>query len=107
MSVENFKKFGQMCAEDKNVREKVKEIGIDNVEGWITYSRDELGLEFDTEDVQALAAEEVPSLDELNEDQLEQIAGGVVTSTGAAVAGAAASVAGSAVAVTDRVRRGW
>ncbi|GAK51473.1 hypothetical protein U14_02717 [Candidatus Moduliflexus flocculans] len=47
MSVENFKKFGQLCAEDEKIRERVKAIGIENVDGWIAYSKNELGLEFD------------------------------------------------------------
>ena len=113
MSVEDFKKFGQMCAEDEAIREKVKEIGLDNIEGWITYSKDELGLEFDKDDIQALA-EETPPVDELSEDQLEQVAGGFVSSTAAAVVGAVAGVVGAAAggaaaatAVTDNVRRGW
>jgi predicted ribosomally synthesized peptide with nif11-like leader len=113
MSVENFKKFGQLCAEDEQVRERVKEIGIENIEGWMEYSKNELGLEFDQEDMQTLAAE-MGSVDELSEDQLEQVAGGVVSSTAAAVVGAvaggvaaAAGGAAAATAVTDNVRRGW
>ncbi len=113
MSVEDFKKFGQLCAQDEKVREKVKNIGIDNVEGWIEYARKEHGLEFTKADMQAVS-EEVAPTDELSEEQLEQVAGGLVSSTGAAVAGAvaggvgaAAGSAAAATAVTDNVRRGW
>jgi len=84
MSVENFKKFGQLCAEDETIREKVKEIGIENIDGWIAYSTNELGLEFSKEDMQALAAEIGP-VDELNDAQLEQVAGGVLNSIVSAV----------------------
>jgi len=107
MSVENFKKFGQRCAEDVAVREKVKAIGLDNVDGWIAYSKAELGLEFSKEDMQALA-EEVGPMDELSEEQLEQVAGGVVTSTVGIVAGcvsAAAGVVSASVAIATAVRR--
>ena len=88
-------------------------LGIENIEGWMEYSKNELGLEFDQEDMQTLAAE-MGSIDELSEDQLEQVAGGIASSTAAAVVGAVAGVAGAAAggaaaatAVTDNVRRGW
>jgi hypothetical protein len=77
MSVADFKKFGQLCAESPEIRERVKEIGLDNIDGWIEFSKNELGLEFDKDDIQKLA-EETSSDDELDEDQLEQIAGGTV-----------------------------
>ncbi|MBD3308582.1 hypothetical protein GF339_19350 [candidate division KSB3 bacterium] len=77
MSVADFKKFGQLCAESPEIRERVKEIGLDNIDGWIEFSKNELGLEFDKDDIQKLA-EETSSDDELDEDQLEQIAGGAV-----------------------------
>ncbi|GAK51477.1 hypothetical protein U14_02721 [Candidatus Moduliflexus flocculans] len=96
MSVENFKKFGQLCAEDPKIREKVKEIGIENIDSWIAYSKNELGLEFTKEDIQTLANEVRPT-DELSEEQLEQVAGGVVTTT---VVGLAAVGAGIATIAT-------
>ena len=84
MSVENFKKFGQLCAEDEKIREKVKAIGVENIDGWIAYSKNELGLEFNKDDMQALAAEIGPT-DELSEAQLEQVAGGVLNSIVSAI----------------------
>ncbi|MBD3308265.1 hypothetical protein GF339_17590, partial [candidate division KSB3 bacterium] len=69
MSVEDFKKFGQLCAENPEIRERVKEIGLDNIDGWIAYSKNELGLEFDKDDMQKLA-DETPPVDELDEEQL-------------------------------------
>ena len=111
MSVENFKKFGQLCAEDEKIRERVKQIGVENIDTWIAYSKDELGLEFTKEDMQSLAAEIGP-VDELTEDQLEQVAGGFATSTVGAVLGAvggvaaaAGAVGGAAIAVATAVRR--
>ena len=84
MSVENFKKFGQMCADNIEVRNKAKEIGEYNVEGLVAYSK-ELGLEFSVEDMQAVVDEAGITQDELSEEQLEQIAGGVATTTAGAV----------------------
>ena len=108
MSVENFKKFGQLCAEDEKVREKVKQIGVENIDGWIEYSKNELGLEFSKEDMQAMA-EEVGPVEELSEDQLEQVAGGFVTSTaaavGSAVAGGIAAISSTAAAIGTAARR--
>ena len=104
MSIEDFKKFGQLCAEDEAIREKVKQIGIDNVDGWIEYSKNELGLNFDKGDMQALSKEVGPT-DELSEEQLEQVAGGVVTTTAIVVAGAAASAVAGAVAIAAAVKR--
>ena len=110
MSVEDFKKFGQMCAEDEEIREKVKEIGLDNIEGWIKYSKNELGLEFDLDDIQALANETLP-VDELNDEQLEQVAGGFLTVTAAsavvAAVGAGAAVAGAAVRLEALLPAAW
>ena len=100
MSVANFKKFGQLCAEDENVRNKAKEIGIYNVDGLIKYGQ-ELGLDFTADDMQTLADEAGISVDELNAEQLEQIAGGVVTTTVGGIAAAVSAV----VAVGTAVRR--
>lgn len=104
MSVENFKKFGQLCAQDEAIREKVKAIGIENVDAWIAYAKNELGLEFTKEDMKSLAKEVGPQ-DELSEEQLEQVAGGVVTSTGAAVAGGVGALASGAAALGTAARR--
>ncbi len=106
MSVENLKKFGQMCAEDEKIRDKVKEIGLENPEGWMEYSK-ELGVEFSMADMQALSDEVGPISDELSEDQLEQVAGGVVTTTAAVVVGAVCGVVVASTAVNSSVRRGW
>ena len=120
MSVENFKKFGQMCAENEEVRIKAKEIGISNLDGLMAYSK-ELGLEFSIDDMKNLADESGIVVDELSEEQLEQVAGGVFTTTVSGVAaavgavvGASAAVAGAGVAggiaagtVATSASRGW
>ena len=110
MSIEDFKKFGAKCAEDEKVRAKVKKIGLDNIDGWMEYAKSDLGLNFNKKDIEALA-KETGSSEELSEDDLERVAGGFVSTTGALVAsaviGAVAGGAAAGTAVTDNVRRGW
>ena len=102
MSVADLKKFGQMIQEDPKVRQRAKEIGIANLDNQIAYAK-ELGLEFDKDDLQALADEAGISKGELSEEQLEQVAGGCVTITavlcgvvGVGVAGVLGASAGMA-----------
>ena len=116
MSIEDFNKFGQMCAEDETVRARAKEIGLEDVDGIIAYGK-ELGLDFTVDDLKEMADKAGLMDEELSEDQLEQVAGGVVTSTVGAVCGVvgAAAGVGSAVAggvgatasVVSKATRGW
>lgn len=91
MSVEDLKKFGQLCHNDETVRNRVIEIGLQDVQGLMAYGR-ELGLEFDETDMLDAAKEAGVNVDELSEEQLEKIAGGVVTTT-AMVMGALIGIA--------------
>jgi predicted ribosomally synthesized peptide with nif11-like leader len=77
MSVEHLKAYGKLIAENEEIKNKAKEIGFD-VEGQIAYGK-ELGFDFSMEDMQALAEEAGVSEDELSEEQLEQIAGGILS----------------------------
>jgi predicted ribosomally synthesized peptide with nif11-like leader len=104
MSVENLKKYGQLCAEKEEVRKKAKEIGIKDLGGQIAHAKS-LGLEFSKEDVETLAKEAgVDRKDELSEEELKKVAGGFVSTTIAlaslvlAGAGIAGIGAGAAVA---------
>jgi predicted ribosomally synthesized peptide with nif11-like leader len=98
MSVENLKKYGKLCADDEKVRAKAKEIGLQDLDGQITYGKT-LGLEFSKEDFADLAKEAgVEKKDELSEEDLKKVAGGIFTVTGAAVAVSLA--AGSAAVST-------
>ena len=116
MSVENFNKFGQMCADDEVVRAKAKEIGLEDIDGLIAYGK-ELGLEFTVDDLKNVAEGAGLMNEELSEDQLEQVAGGVVTSTVGAVCGvvaavsgvgaAAAGAVGASASVVSKSTRGW
>ena len=84
MSVENLKKFGMLCAENEDVRKRAKEIGLNDLDGLMAYGR-EMKLDFSSEDLAALAKEAGVSRQELSEEQLEQVAGGIVTTTAAAL----------------------
>lgn len=112
MSVADFKKYGQMIAENKDVREKAKAIGMNDITGQIAYAKD-LGLEFTVSDMQEMAKESGISKDELSEEQLEQVAGGIATTTLAvigAVVGVAAlavSAIGVGVQVGSEASRNW
>jgi predicted ribosomally synthesized peptide with nif11-like leader len=97
MSVENLKKYGQLCAENEEARHKAKEIGTQDLEGHIAHGHS-LGLEFSGEDFEALAREVGGNRrDELSEDDLKKVAGGFLTTTAAVMLGfLAAGVAGGA-----------
>jgi predicted ribosomally synthesized peptide with nif11-like leader len=85
MSVENLKKYGELCAKDTEVRKKAKEIGIEDLDGQIAYGKS-LGLEFSREDFAALAKEAgMDGKNELSEEDLKKVAGGFATTTAIAV----------------------
>jgi predicted ribosomally synthesized peptide with nif11-like leader len=116
MSIEDFKKFGQMCADDEVVRAKAKDIGLEDIDGLAAYGR-ELGLKFTVNDLKQMAEEAGLMEEELSEDQLEKVAGGVATGTvaavcavvgaGAGVVSAGAAVAGVGIAAATAGTRGW
>ncbi|MDR1966348.1 MAG: Nif11-like leader peptide family RiPP precursor [Synergistaceae bacterium] len=85
MSIENLKKYGQLCAKNEEVRKKAKEIGMNDTEGQIAHAKS-LGLEFSREDLEALSKEAgMDGSDELSEEDLKKVAGGFVTCTAALV----------------------
>lgn len=94
MSVADLKKLGKMCSEDEEVKNKVKEFATD-ADGLIAYAKG-MGLEITHEDLEAIA-EEAKGTGELSEEQLEQVAGGVI----AIVAGADIVAVEVATAVSD------
>jgi predicted ribosomally synthesized peptide with nif11-like leader len=88
--MENLKQYGKMCAEDEKVRAKAKKIGLQDIDGQIAYAKS-LGLEFSREDMEALSKEAgLGEKDELSEEDLKKVAGGVWTLTLLAVGAAAA-----------------
>jgi predicted ribosomally synthesized peptide with nif11-like leader len=101
MSVENLKKYGQLCAEDKKIRAKAKEIGIQDIDGQIAYGKS-LGLEFSKEDFEALAKEaEINGKEELSEKELQKVAGGIVTTTAICLGAVVVMGGASIAAATD------
>jgi predicted ribosomally synthesized peptide with nif11-like leader len=99
MSVENVRKYGQLCAENEEVRKKAKEIGIKDLNGQIAYAKT-LGLEFSREDIEALVKETgLDGQNELSDEDLEKVAGGrtsITPSTASLVAELAAVSAATA-----------
>jgi predicted ribosomally synthesized peptide with nif11-like leader len=99
MSVEDLKKYGLLCGEQEEVRNKAKAIGLENVDGLIAHAS-ELGLHFTQADIMALAQEGgVNMSDELSEEDLEKVAGGFATATAIACGGVAVAVLGVISAV--------
>ena len=109
MSVENLKKYGQLCSENEEVRKKAKEIGIQNIDGQIAYAKT-LDLEFSKEDMEALSKEAgLDKKDELSEEELKKVAGGFVSTTlaGVVVAMGGFLAAGGAAGAAVSNRPGW
>ena len=117
MSVADLKQYGQMIAEQDEVRQHAKEIGIEHLDEQMAYAK-ELGLEFNLDDMQVLAEEAGMTEDELSEEQLEQIAGGAVTTSAAVLVGvlvgggligviAGGAVTGFAVGVAAAASQAW
>lgn len=100
MSVESLKAFSKKVVEDEELKKKAKEVGMENVDGLVALAK-ENGFDVSKQDFEE-AAKEAQSSGELNEDDLEQVAGGAVT-VGAAVAGV---TAGTAVTQTTQAG-GW
>jgi predicted ribosomally synthesized peptide with nif11-like leader len=100
MSLDSFKAFSQKVLEDQELKKKAKETGINNIEGIIALAK-ENGFEISKDDFEA-AAKEFESKEELSDEDLEQVAGGVVT---ASVALAAVSAAAAVTSCT--AQGGW
>jgi predicted ribosomally synthesized peptide with nif11-like leader len=79
MSVENVKKYMKLYVENEEVRKKAEEIGLKDADGQIAHAKS-LGLEFSKEDMAALVKEAgIEGKNELNEEDLEKVAGGYMT----------------------------
>jgi len=98
MSLEELKSFSKKVVEDAELKKKAKEVGMENVDGLIALAK-ENGFNVSEEDFEK-AAKEAQSSGELNEEDLEQVAGGVVT------AGAAVGAVAAGAAVTQTTQSG-
>lgn len=106
MSIEDLKAYGKLCVEDEEVKEKAKEIGLENIEGQIEHAKS-LGLNFSDDDLQELA-KETTKQGELSDEDLESVAGGVVSATALGVAALAVSVVGVGAGVASTTTGdGW
>ena len=104
MSVENIKEYARRCAADPDLRAKAKAIGMTNLDGQIVNAKS-LGLDWTKEDFAGFT-KEMQAEGELSEEDLENVAGGMVTTTAAAVVASAAAVVGAATAVTTTTAGG-
>ena len=108
MSVENIKEYARRCAADPDLRAKAKAIGMTNLDGQIVNAKS-LGLDWTKEDFAGFT-KEMQAEGELSEEDLENVAGGFVSTTAAlvvsAVVSSAAAVVGVGVGVTTTVSAG-
>lgn len=110
MSIENLKEYARRCAADPDLREKAKSIGATDLDGQIAHAQS-LGLPWTKGDMVEFQ-KEMQAEGELSEEDLEQVAGGLVSTTaalvGSAVVGAAAgSVAAGAAVTSTTSGGGW
>ena len=100
MSVENLKEYASRCATDPELLAVAKDIGMTDIEEHMRHAGS-MGLDWTKDDLVAFRKEvtgdDMEDLVDLTEEELEQVAGGIVTLTAAAV-GVAGAVAGAAVA---------
>ena len=100
MSAENLKEYVRRCAQEPDLRVKAKEIGTSDLDAHIHHSKS-LGLDWTESDMNAFRKELIDAegeIEALGDEQLEQVAGGIITVTAAVTAGvvAGAVVAGAA-----------
>jgi predicted ribosomally synthesized peptide with nif11-like leader len=104
MSIENLKKYGKMCEENPEVRAHAKEIGLKDFKGQVAYAKS-LGVEFSRDDLESLAKEAgLNGKDELSEEDLKKVAGGLLTMTAVVVG---FLVGGGAAGAAAANRPGW
>lgn len=91
MSAEALAKFGKKVLEDPELKNKIKQAGLENLEGIIAIAKQN-GFDIEKEDFIA-AAKEFNSSDELSDDDLQKVAGGNAAAVGAVVAVSMAAAA--------------
>jgi predicted ribosomally synthesized peptide with nif11-like leader len=106
MSIENLVEYARKCVVDPELRAQAKEIGFFEIDEQIVHSKS-LGLEWSKADMEEYK-KNISADGELSEEDLEQVAGGLVTTTAAAVVSAGAAVATAGAAVTTTTQgSGW
>ena len=100
MSVEHLKEYVRRCATEPELREKAKALGTADLEQHMAYA-ESLGLEWSTSDMLAFRKEVIDAeggLEDLTEEELVEVAGGGVSTTGIVIAGVAVGAAAGVVA---------
>ncbi len=102
MSVANLKEYARRCATEPELCARAKAIGTTDIEEHMRHA-DGLGLDWTMDDMAAFRKEVLDAegdFDSLSEEELEQIAGGVVAALVAVTIGiVAGAAAGGAVGV--------
>ena len=107
MSVENLKEYARRCATEPEMRQAAKDIGWEDIPAHRRRS-ESLGLEWDMRDMADFRNEltQEEGFENLDEEDLDKIAGGVCTVTavivGSAVVGSVVAGAGAGAAVTGK-----
>ena len=108
MSIENLKEYARRCATEPELRARAKALGLSDIEGHIREAGS-LGLDWTSDDLDAFRKEVIDAegdLDDLSEEELEQVAGGIVSSTAALAVGVAVGVGVGAGVVVGGVVAG-
>ena len=99
MSVENLKEYARRCATEPELRARAKALGLEDAEGHMREAA-ALGLDWTMDDMVAFRKEVLDDenvASELSEEELERVAGGLVSATAALIAVAAGVSAGVVV----------
>ncbi len=110
MSVENLKEYVRRCAAEPELRAKAKEIGMSDIDEHMQHA-ESLGLDWTKGDLADFRKEAIDSegeLEDLSQEDLEQVAAGVITATAAlGVAVVAATAAGAVGVATSAGDGAW
>ncbi len=104
MSVENLKEYARRCTAEPELRAKAKEIGMSDMDEHMRHA-ESLGLAWTKGDLAAFRKEVIDAegdLQDLSQEDLEQIAAGVITASAviavAAIVGVGAAVGAAGLA---------
>ncbi len=100
MSVENLKEYVRRCADEPELRAKAKEIGISDMDEHMRHA-ESLGLDWTKGDLVDFRKEVIDAegdLEDLSQEDLEQVAAGVITATAVVAVAAIAGVGAAGVA---------
>ncbi len=112
MSVENLKEYARRCTAEPELRAKAKEIGMSDMDEHMRHA-ESLGLAWTRGDLAAFRKEVIDDqgdLEDLSQEDLEQVAAGVVTATAAVMIAAivgVTAVAGAAGLATSAGDSTW